>query len=253
MRLVLPVILAAITPVALAERSATLDITNLRFEVTDLRPDDGIAPSHHFLGFYALGMSVLVTKQHTRDELVRSDTFYEPYGSWAFELNEPYASANTEITWTADQFRVLVQGVASDATPDRGMFRSHSIADYYGEVGAFTSVKVTADYVIDLHADPMPQASRQDFVDVHVSGHGYAPLHARAYSNPAFGSTDVRREGQLTFSHINDSQTPWRYDNTFFMHAWGVAPIPEPASFALLLAGLGVVGGVAHRRKAGPA
>lgn len=54
-----------------------------------------------------------------------------------------------------------------------------------------------------------------------------------------------------TFSSISFTSTPeFYYGFTVGMNGpGGVAPIPEPSTWALIIAGLAVVGGVAHRRR----
>jgi len=78
-----------------------------------------------------------------------------------------------------------------------------------------------------------------------------AELHTQFSANSLAGES-VADEGTLSVTFENLSDQPAVFAFRGEMVAWGVSPLspaPEPTSVALMLAGLGVVGFVANRRK----
>jgi len=68
------------------------------------------------------------------------------------------------------------------------------------------------------------------------------PLFAIELVNASTGADNVSTQGTA----LNNSSGNWRFDNVTIS---GVAAVPEPETWAMLLAGLGLLGGVARRAK----
>ncbi|MGO9446680.1 MAG: PEP-CTERM sorting domain-containing protein [Thiobacillaceae bacterium] len=60
--------------------------------------------------------------------------------------------------------------------------------------------------------------------------------------NASTGADDVSTQGTA----LNNSSGNWRFDNVMIS---GVAAVPEPETYAMMLSGLGLVGFIARRRK----
>jgi hypothetical protein len=74
------------------------------------------------------------------------------------------------------------------------------------------------------------------------NGNGYADFLLSNFS--AFASTDTV-QFHFVFSNANDGT-----ENVFLIGGESVTAVPEPGTYALMLAGLGVVGFIARRKKA---
>ena len=72
-----------------------------------------------------------------------------------------------------------------------------------------------------------------------------SPNFAIEFVNASTGSDNVSTQGTA----LNNTSGNWRFDNVTIT---GVAPVPEPESYALMIGGLGLLGYIARRRKQDP-
>lgn len=248
MRCLLFFIFVATTPVSMAALSGRVDITGLRYELTDLRPEDGIAPSHVPLGFQDGRLEVNLNSD-LLDYHVKRVPYDSPFGSWSADLTQAYGKASGSVTWTGEEFRMSIGGLAGEFGSNRGGFYVNSFAYLSGQLTAFTAVKVTLDYEINLHADPVPGAGRGEHARGDVLLLGSKFIQSTVYANPDLGPQDLKREGQLSFSQVNDSSLSLDYTSEVLGIGAVGRPelIPEPSTSILMLAGLSMLCVMAKR------
>ncbi|WP_028998957.1 PEP-CTERM sorting domain-containing protein [Azohydromonas australica] len=245
MKLILPVLIAVAAPTAMAALSARIEVGNMQFEVTDLTPDDNIAARHEVFGIVGSYASVQVKQDGGSDTAHVLDQ-----RSVSFSLDKPWGWGYSEVTAPPDRFRVVAEGTAGKSGSVLGGVNVHTFGQIAYVLGPYTAVTVTSDYLLEMHADKVLGASRDEV----VSGYLYSFLdtfEAAAYANPEFGSNDVRLSGQLLATFMNDSNRVVVVDHIFASEfdARPAALIPEPTTGGMFAAGLGLLGLWTQRRK----
>jgi hypothetical protein len=138
-------------------------------------------------------------------------------GNWTFTLNTSDLNAIFGAGSFIDTMTVVGTKPTSSSTDAGG---GVSVVDPTGPGGSFN---FRYDFGSDGSSDRL---TANESVTWHVSGLGSDPLPL---------------DGQLALHVQGTSSTP---DS-----AWYVSPVPEPETYALLLAGLSLLGFMAHRRK----
>ncbi len=204
--LVLSAVLAATCSSALATTAFVADRGQSPFLVTDLRPDDGIEASY---GGIARGA---IQNDHYADGPATSD-----YVSGIYILNT-FGPGAMAAGWNSFYAADYVLTPYSSVTVGNSFFAGLSRATNPGETG-YLNLGFTLNW-----AD-----SNEDGVEVNRT--------------LTFGETF---DGVLSGTIINDSPLPREFwwSSGFNMHLDTpvTAPVPEPETYALMLAGLGLVG-----------
>lgn len=250
MRMILPLLLAAAAPGAMAALSFEAQFTNLRYELTDLDPSDGMTPFVTPIGLDWGGAIARLNKRRNGDFLSIK------FGTQIGQLNSQGGSAYAEVSWTPDNFAMIARGTA--VAPHAGL-EANTWAWLDSEVSGNTRLTVRMDYSVNIHVDKVAGAPEGDFVYLDMDGSGMdRPISKIIRSNPALdpNSGDFQAQGHVNFvyeNHFNSSQ-PFSHS----MHIIGRARpqalmVPEPATPAMMLAGLGMVGWLARHRKSNKA
>ncbi|MDC8774167.1 FxDxF family PEP-CTERM protein [Roseateles albus] len=146
---------------------------------------------------------------------------------------------------------------ASAASYDLGVI-SHDLANptqdsFLVKAGAFAD---TIDFVVDTFGNVSASGNS---ISLKLNGVTVAAIpdlklavwntsHSTKFAEFAGDDTTVKFDLAAGIYHIDVTGTALR--NASYSVALAVTPVPEPTTYALLLAGLGAVGFVARRRKA---
>lgn len=119
---------------------------------------------------------------------------------------------------------------------------------------------VTVPYTITLTGDASGCYYCYDYDHASVSGHasfnsyadhGNSSSHSNAsfsLNNSYWQSSPESQSGMLVFGIFASGAGHGSLGVNFDLNAQGVSPVPEPESYAMLLAGLGLMGAVVRRR-----
>lgn len=259
---------AAAAAPALAAPSTTYGgsatITGLRYSVFDLNPNDGIAPSASFLG--GLGAYSAVVN------LVGNGGWESHYTSRTGSDSMPSPLASAVRGGASGSAAVVTDGqgqaalmTATGSARSGGKYDAFEVAASHYidlELGAGTGVLIEGIYNVTAWAKQRAGAlgaqGAMAFVTFGTADAGHDARSVEANSNPTLGKSFAQLMGDFSFSFRNDTAD----SKLMFggVRAWtsggqvtigsAVPPIPEPGTYALMAAGLGVVGFVARRRKA---
>lgn len=178
----------------------------------------------------------------------------------AFEAESYPGIGSNDTIATAQNLGAVVNGTdlnvigaRFDIIPGIFSFPGGSSVDYYSFLTSSTlnvSISVTTPEGATLGNDPMLGlfnssgvriAENDDISFTNFDSLLSAKLGAGTYYVVVTGFKET--SGQLDFSGPGDTNWPYVLNIT-------AAPVPEPESYAMLLAGLGVIGAIARRRKA---
>jgi hypothetical protein len=270
MKFVLSTLLAAMALPALADTGASARLTGLRYELVDLDPNDGITPYVRFTG-QSYAESYLGNYCGGRDPCGQTGTFTTPAAwSWSYGNGSNFGSASVSpeglfasvrsSTIPSSPGAVGPESTRSDAT--------NALARYQGVLGqplfvvsANTGLRITGQYTLDAFSEPYRSPTpllrglesgvasvffRSKFIDGEVP---FVRLSASSdwRSEPEYAH-ETGEISVLMRNHLDHQATLWG--------KWGVQAnayvpgVPEPSTYALMLAGAAVVGWVAKRRRA---
>ena len=234
--------------------TATASLTNLQFQLTDLAPDDGIAPTLTSLPANQTYVVARVNDQATGISQQVTNPFsvgYLPDGS--VSVNGPTAAASSSIL--AGSF--LSTGSATDG----GTFFSQANV-FSGAEGLATSYFLSAHTRLTITADLSLSVSIMDacssfqcesavasaVISGLLEGPG-VPLTGFAKNASLFEQATVfdglphtqSLQGVMSVSIANDgdaSASIWGVSIYTFVSGAGASPVPEPATWGLMLPGL---------------
>lgn len=276
MKLLLAAALIAAALPALAENryfSSSVSVTGMRYELIDLRPDDGIAPQVQFLGDLGAFTGIEMRNRFGSREVTDSttDQFGAAFASAMMQGGGAFAAAKwgtnglslsaqghgskignkvngvlTSFDVKAQAFGYGLQVMLSPGTEMRwtGSFEAQAMADRWWGTAATQSAGAQLQVYFGAADDSTPT---------------FLTYLASAFANPRLGAQSDREAGAFTFSHVNDSTEWGQYRAAVLGSAVGgtrltpqiagVSPIPEPSTYALMAAGLSAVCFVARRRR----
>lgn len=264
----------AAPPKAVHTFSSNVSITGLGYELIDLNPGDGIDPSVWFLTENAFGYSTLEILNHSGD-VQRSGLTRDMYGSAMASGMMVGGGATTAVGYDSAS-GVFLSAMGSGSTVggrNNGAMTTYdawSEARAYGlqvMLGAGTEMRWTGSFEAVATADRWwgTTAAQAASALVKITSGLYGDttpdsqkFGAAAFANPQIGGQSDHEAGSFTFSLTNSGTDVGRYSASVIASATGgfrpliagaVAPIPEPSTYAMLAAGLGVVGFVSRRRR----
>ncbi|MTV38283.1 PEPxxWA-CTERM sorting domain-containing protein [Duganella radicis] len=273
--------LAASAGTACANASSSATFGSLVITLTDLNPHDGIAPS---LSFSANGHAYVLGETlgwgETEEESIYAYTAAQQQGVLSGHTHGDWSSASSSVAAadTLAGFTALsASGGAASGLDGHGAYRSHATGSdpflnsfilsantrVTFSTTAAMSVQTSMGYNLDADQDEYANAHMLLAVNGSVDGIDQSDVQERQLSATFAvrddGSTMGVRDswsGLLTASFSNTSAldaygTMQAFVSTEGWSAnWdGVTPVPEPETWAMLLAGLALVG-AASRRKA---
>lgn len=235
------------SPAALANPTASASLSNLHFLIFDLTPADGITPTFTIT-------SPLVNGTYANSWLETGQTDYQ---SSALSLSSSVASA------LASAGATLVGGAAlGDFVFTSTSSSSGSVVANQSDAGAYSylnfNVQFSTNALLVLVGDAVASASGAQAAGASASASSFVQLADSAgntygYGNvSAYAYTSVPSDsaaGTASASMLNTSGSDlsvWAYGEAYSNVT--AAPIPEPGSYPMLLAGLLAVGAVVRRR-----
>lgn len=238
----LPLVLLAIAPQAQAvSASATLDWSALKFSVADTAPDDGVAAGITWLGGSTSGFQCPAAGMCT--PLGTSDDWTTAGGT---SVTAP--SFAGQVAWSAASLQSTISG--------RARAEDVSLNTVRGAYFQFTGqgdVTVTLPFTVSVDATGGDAASGS-FAWASLSLGG---IQDQWYISSPWDGT-FAHSGVLTATLRGDDgvlayfggSTMALLDHNPVLPPPVAAPVPEPATLAMLLGGLGLVAGATRRRRA---
>lgn len=265
---------------ALASTVASSSLTGLSWALFDLDPLDGTAASITFT------MPAEYFDNFARAEVSNSISqwVYDPKSGAANLLasaalplygSSATASVNTPQELTPLNLALSSQGSVNNLVPSvTGWFNASSSSQHWSfELSANTLVMFQAQVAVSVttvgegYQDAYASAtlrvtdqwygseSASTFTTLSGQSSGYQNLERNktvSIYDYAGGSNSFNGTVALTFTNeTNASMTGFVGGNTYVSGYSGVTPVPEPHTWAMLFAGLGLLGGVAMRRRVG--
>lgn len=257
---------AALPALAATPFGGSASITGLRSYLVDLAPDDGIAPSASFFD---------VSKSFSAQvELVGDRGWESVYSSHtgggttsamrSLARNGAQGAAATVAGFYGAPGLMTATGSATPGRP----FDAFNVSSEYHlavELSANTALVFEGSYSLAAWAKQRAGAAGK-FGSMASVSFGTADLGHDSYSaeasvNPALGKSFQQLAGDFSFAFRNEGAasrlmfggiSAWTSGGQTLIGS-EVAPIPEPGTYGLMLAGAGVVGIAVRRRKAASA
>lgn len=251
-----------------AEGHASL--TDITFHLTDLRPDDGVTASYAFEpgSLTALAVGIAGPADAGINQHLSAD-------EWMPELHVSNPQAGSSVAANVGSGAVSVDvhawqvGQWADATAEQRVFASVPGGFAGINLAPHSALDITASYAYDLAlqsggclGDPSTtryceqvQANVSFWLqDINGEQGGYHGQTLSMLNDPTL--TSAHDSGSYSFHFVNDTDD-WQ---TALLGASATAtagfmevppiPVPEPGSWVLMLAGLGVTGWLRQRRAA---
>ena len=272
MKLLLMGAAAALAAPALAGVGSSASLTGLRFELVDLDTADGVAPGIRFTG---VSHVQTLTAYHFcgPGNPACADDFAEFQGVSSLAFHYPgdspddvpigaAATASLAGLFASGTFGSTdIGGASNKGNEYRAYARFQGLPGMpLFQVTANTGVRITAHYTLDAWVDPWrnpprkyqgPETARAGFFFDSRFLEGGPVQHEINAAADWLSPADYRHEtGQISVLLRNDKDHMATLWGKWGAVAGGTLPsIPEPSTYALMLAGLGLVGVAARRRR----
>lgn len=250
MKLLLSVGLIFAAPAALAAMTASASVSNLHFELTDLDPNDGIAPSL-LLELDRTPYSVVAAGVAAKHAFTTVAVVEPNFGSWGAGTVRPGAASNAFLKFNDVSSSLEARGQINNSAPDQISFFGISFAQFSYTVSPKTAVKWTAEYDLQAFTDISSKATRDEWASAQIYGSPQETVKLEVFANPDFGPNSLSQHGTIEWSYSNeDSVLRGDRNSLGVMVRGGIVPsVPEPQSWLMMLAGFGALGAVARRRR----
>ena len=268
MRIVVPLLAALATLAASAPARGQIrgsaEATNLRYTLTDLAPADGLAPAVNFTNGRSVALSVqsLLMAPGTRpDEHIADVTATAPTTlsrNWTPEVRVEASLGRLGVRTAIDVDTAPDAFTRGDATA--------TLAPWYFTLAPHTGIAFSFEVAIAMALDEGAGVSE------YGGANAFATLYYRtptgAWSAPIvdglFGSAGTSQAGGFppSFDLTRTATVSWQNTGDTWIDGHviydvgvlgeiqgGPPPVPEPAEWAMLVAGVALLGGVARRRR----
>jgi hypothetical protein len=274
--------LAAVVGPALANASSSATFGNLVITLTDLNPNDGIAPS---MSFETYGHAYILGEAFSWGGGYKHTTFTETaaqqQGTLGKDINLHWSTAGASLVaadTVAGFTSLAAHGAAGSGIGAWGTYRSYASGQdpFLNQFTLSPNTMVTFSTTASMHAQTSMgynlDADQDEYANAHVllGVTGYTAdgqQHADGQEGDLSATFNVRDDGSTegvsqswsgmlsaSFSNTTGSNATGIVEAFVSTVGWsaawdGVTPVPEPETYAMLLGGLALLGGVARRRK----
>jgi hypothetical protein len=251
-------LLAAAAPAWAGSAHSSATVHGLTLTVVDLAPGDGIEARARFSALPYAGSYLSASIYDDKGEYA-DGTFQvidHPFRPASVAHNGASASALSFFTATHQGYGAGAFG-SLPSGPKSGAYRATSALGVQVELTPHTALEWRGTYALTAFAESDPDLVRPQtpLASFHFGEYGkqewrYASATSR---NPWDGPNMDFRSGSFGFTMTNDTGSLGHYSGGLGLHASGgfvAQAVPEPETYAMLLAGVGAVGFVARRRKA---
>lgn len=241
--------LACSASFAAASYGSSASFTSLGYRLIDLDPYDGVAASVTFLGNAS---DILAdTELGSGADTLYSYKYGPTMGTVSSMLSQPSATALAQLSG-GPSWSGLASGSASRGAGLYDGFRAYAGLSVDMVLGAKTAIEWVGSYVLStwVTRGADPRNSDSAFAGVTFGGlENSFQAQVYAVGGPAMDALF----GTATYRIANAGGSLLGSSAAFIAYAGGgqVGPIPEPSTWLLSLAGLGVVGVVIRRRSPG--
>jgi hypothetical protein len=253
---------AATGPTWAANFGSSAMLTGMRYELIDLRPGDGIAASAQFLvGGTALD-ATLFGPGGAR--VIDGDSFFSaPGASRMVSVSQGGSYAASSISFNGRGPNLSALGSTDGGAFDRYMANiSTGGQGFNALLSPYTAIRWTGTYALDAWSStsalktPWRNGAGAELFMLGADSKRSLFSDSNsvvARSNPTKGPSEAHEAGSFSFLLTNDTASNFNVGAMVWTKAYGgslaIAAVPEPSTYALFAAGIGVVGVVARRRR----